>query len=409
MSFFSNITQAPPDPILGVSLAYKADQHPNKVDLGVGAYRSDEGKPYVLAAVKKAEKIILEQNYNKEYLPIDGLQEFTERNLKLLFGDALKGNEKRLATTQSISGTGAVRLGAEFIRRFMPPGTTVYVSKPTWGNHFSIFKEARVPTAEYRYFDKNTNGLDIKGMLADIEAAPDQSVFLLHLCAHNPTGVDPTEEQWGAIADLIQKKHHLAFIDGAYQGYATGDLERDAYAARLFLKRGLEFLTAQSYSKNFGLYAERVGAFTVVCAADGIATNALSQIKLDVRPMYSNPPVHGARIVATVLGDADLTHEWITELKQMSGRIIEMRTALVNALKARGTPLPNGQPGEWRHITDQIGMFSFTGLTPDQCDQLTKKHHIYLLTNGRISMAGINTKNVAYVADAIHDVVTHSH
>jgi len=372
----------------------------------VGAYRTDEGKPYVLSAVKKAEKYILEQNFNKEYLPIDGLQEFKDQTLKLLFGDALKGNEKRLAVTQSISGTGALRLGAEFIRHFMPPGTTVYVSKPTWGNHFSVFKEARVPTAEYRYFDKNTNGLDIKGMLADIEAAPNKSVILLHLCAHNPTGVDPSEEQWNAIADLVQRKEHLAFIDGAYQGYATGDLARDAHAARLFLSRGLEFLTAQSYSKNFGLYAERVGAFTVVCANEGIASNALSQIKLDVRPMYSNPPLHGARIVATVLADPALTDEWMKELKQMSGRIIEMRKELVNELKARGTPLPNGQQGEWHHITDQIGMFSFTGLTPDQSERMIKKHHIYMLTNGRISMAGLNRKNVGYVANAIHDVVT---
>jgi aspartate/tyrosine/aromatic aminotransferase len=408
MSFFSNVTQAPPDPILGVSLAYKADTDPNKVDLGIGAYRTEEGKPYVLSAVRKAEQKIFDQKHNKEYLPIDGLAEFKQHTARLLYGDALNGNEKRVAVSQSLSGTGALRLGAEFIRRFLPQGTTVYISRPTWGNHFSIFKEARVPFAEYRYFDKNTNGLDFAGLTADIQAAPDKSVILLHLCAHNPTGVDPTQEQWNTIADIVQKKGHLAFLDCAYQGYATGDLERDAYAARLFMNRGLEFFAAQSYSKNFGLYGERIGAFSVVCASAEVASNVLSQIKLDVRPMYSNPPLHGAEIVATVFGDAALYKEWVDELKGMAGRIVTMRKELFNALKAKGTPLPDGKAGEWRHITDQIGMFSFTGLTPAQCEIMIKKHHIYMLTNGRISMAGLNSKNLAYVANAIHDAVTNA-
>jgi len=356
----------------------------------------------------QAEKRILEQGLNKEYLPIDGLPEFKTFTAQLLFGDSLKGNEKRIAVTQSISGTGALRIGAEFIRRFLPPGTTVYISKPTWGNHFNVFREARVPTAEYRYFDKNTNGLDFAGLTADIESAPNKSVILLHLCAHNPTGVDPTTEQWKAIADILKRKQHLAFLDSAYQGYATGDLDRDAYGARLLISQGSEFLVAQSYSKNFGLYGERIGALTVVCADESIATKALSQIKLDVRAMYSNPPLQGARIVATVAADPALTQEWIQELKQMASRIISMRHELFNALKARGTPLPNGQPGEWHHIVNQIGMFSFTGLTVEQCEKIIGKYHIYMLTNGRISMAGLTTGNVQYVADAIHDVVTNT-
>jgi len=406
-SIFGNITQAPADPILGVTIAYRADPSPNKLDLGVGAYRTEEGKPYVLRCVKKAEeKMLNNPNLNKEYLPIEGIKEFNDYTVRLLFGDALKGNEKRVATSQSISGTGAVRLGMEFVRRFLPAGTTVYISNPTWGNHYSICKEAGVPYADYRYFDKKTNGLDFKGMMADIEAAPNGSVILLHLCAHNPTGVDPTQEQWNFIADLIHKKKHIPFLDCAYQGYATGDLERDGFAGRLFLQRGFEFLVSQSYSKNFGLYGERAGAFSVVCANEDVAAKALSQIKLDVRPMYSNPPIHGARIVTTVLSDPALAQEWVDELKQMAGRIVEMRHDLFNALKAKNTPLPNGQPGEWRHITDQIGMFSFTGLTPEQCERMIKKHHVYMLTNGRISMAGLNKKNVQYMADAMHDVVT---
>jgi len=407
-SFFSHITQAPPDPILGVTLAFKADTNPNKVDLGVGAYRTEEGKPLVLNSVKKAEERMLAQGFNKEYLPIDGLPEFKAFTAQLLFGDSLKGNENKIAVTQSISGTGALRIGAEFIRRFLPAGTTVYISKPTWSNHFNVFREARVPTAEYRYFDKNTNGLDFVGLTADIENAPNKSVILLHLCAHNPTGVDPTPEQWRAIADIIKRKEHLAFLDSAYQGYATGDLDQDAYGARLLMKNGHEFLVAQSYSKNFGLYGERVGALTVVCANEGIAAKALSQMKLDVRAMYSNPPIHGARIVATIAADPALTQEWIQELKGMASRIIAMRQELFNALKARGTPLPNGQPGEWHHIVDQIGMFSFTGLTVEQCEKIIGKYHIYMLTNGRISMAGLNKSNVQYLADAIHDVVTNT-
>jgi len=205
-SFFSHVPQAAPDPILGVSLAYKADTNPNKVDLGVGAYRTEDGKPYVLTSVKKAEQRILEQGHNKEYLPIDGLAEFKTFTTQLLFGDTLKGNESRLAVTQSISGTGALRIGAEFIRRFLPAGTTVYISKPTWSNHFNVFREARVPTAEYRYFDKNTNGLDFAGLTADIENAPNRSVILLHLCAHNPTGVDPTNDQWKIIGEIVKLK-----------------------------------------------------------------------------------------------------------------------------------------------------------------------------------------------------------
>jgi len=209
------------------------------------------------------------------------------------------------------------------------------------------------------------------------------------------------------LLTLFRKKGHIAFLDSAYQGYATGDLDRDAYAARLFLSRGFEFFTAQSYSKNFGLYGERIGAFSVVCANAEIAANVLSQIKLDVRPMYSNPPLHGAQIVATVFSDPALRQEWTSELKIMAGRIITMRQELRNALKEKGTPLPDGSTGEWCHITDQIGMFSFTGLTAPQCEKLIAKYHIYLLTNGRISMAGLNSKNLQYVADAIHDVVTH--
>eukprot|EP01113_Clastostelium_recurvatum_P006494 TRINITY_DN1292_c0_g1_i1.p1 TRINITY_DN1292_c0_g1~~TRINITY_DN1292_c0_g1_i1.p1 ORF type:complete len:441 (+),score=116.37 TRINITY_DN1292_c0_g1_i1:26-1348(+) len=399
-NMFSGVKVAPPDPILGVSLAYKADNDPRKVDLGVGAYRTDDGQPLVLSAVQKAEKSILEAHLNKEYLPIDGLAEFTRLSTEMLFGPELKGKEQLVATMQSLSGTGALRLGAAIISKLFPKGTIVYVSKPTWGNHFNIFRDEGLEVREYRYFDKNTLGLDFDGLIGDMDAAPRGSVFVLHLCAHNPTGVDPSPEQWETIASKVQEKGLFPFVDGAYQGYASGDLDRDAYASRMFLRRGVEFMAAQSYSKNFGLYGERIGALNVVTSSPEAAKAVLSQVKLYARAMYSNPPVHGARIVAKVLSDPALYKEWITELKQMSGRIIHMREELFNALKARGTP------GDWSHIKKQIGMFTFTGLRPEQVQVMTQKYRIYMLDNGRISMAGLNSKNVAYVADAIHDAVT---
>jgi len=397
---FSHVQVAPPDPILGVSLAYKADPSPNKVDLGVGAYRTDDGLPLVLSSVKKAEKAILDANYNKEYLPIDGLAEFDRLATELLFGADLKGQEKRVVTVQSLSGTGALRLGAALIARIFANKPTVYVSKPTWSNHFNIFRNERLEVKEYRYFDPRTNGLDFEGMIADLKAAPDQSVIVLHLCAHNPTGVDPNTEQWEIIANVIQEKKHIPFVDGAYQGYASGDLDHDAFAARLFFRRGFEFFSAQSFSKNFGLYGERIGSFFAVTNSPQAAEAVLSQVKLDARALYSNPPVHGARIVAKVLSDPELYKEWTSELKQMSGRIIQMRQQLFDALVARKTP------GDWSHIVKQIGMFAYTGLTPEQVDILINKYHIYLLKSGRISMAGVSTKTVNYIAEAIHDAVT---
>jgi len=285
------------------------------------------------------------------------------------------------------------------VRQFIP-NTSVYISNPTWGNHRQIFSCAGLKVAEYRYFDKNTNGLDLDGMLADIRAAPNRSTILLHLCAHNPTGVDPSPDQWKLILDLIREKNHFAFFDSAYQGFATGDLDRDAAPFRAFIDAGFEGLCCQSFAKNMGLYGERVGALHVATPNGKDAEAVLSQLKILVRANFSTPPKHGALIASKILNTPELYAEWKGELILMSGRIIEMRHLLHEALVSRGTP------GNWSHIVSQIGMFSYTGLTPSQCAELINKHHIYLLSNGRISMAGISRKTVSYLADAIHDVVT---
>lgn len=400
-SFFEDVEEAPADPILGITQNYNADTFEKKVNLGVGAYRTSEGKPLVLNCIRKAEfEIVNSGKFNKEYIPIDGLPEYTTAASKLLLGEnspALK--EKRVAVVQSLSGTGALRLGAEFIHKFMP-GASVLISNPTWGNHQNIFKHARVNYKEYRYFNSANNGLNFEGLIADLSAAEKGTVVLLHACAHNPTGVDPTQEQWKKIAEVMRDRQLLAFFDCAYQGFATGSLEDDAYAVRLFDSLGLEFFISQSFAKNMGLYGERVGTFYIVTKTEKQAKSALSQVKVIVRSLYSSPPTSGARLAATVLNTPELYNEWKTELKAMADRIIEMRKLLFAAITANQTP------GVWTHITSQIGMFSYTGLTPAQVSILVNKYHIHMLSNGRISMAGLNAESCKYLADAIHEAVT---
>ena len=292
---FNHVPMAPPDPILGVKRRYDADTHKDKLDLGIGAYRNGEGKPVVLGVVREAEKIILnDMKLNKEYLPQQGDARFISCTQKFLFGESsVSLKEGRIATVQALSGTGALRLGAELIAQERP--CAVYVPNPTWGNHQSIFGiGAKLPVHSYRYFDKKTLGLDLKGMLEDINNAPNGSCIILHVCAHNPTGVDPTKEQWQEILKVMQAKKHLPFFDSAYQGFASGDVDADAYAVRLFDQAKIEMLVAQSYSKNLGLYGERIGALNVVCLDSKVAVAVDSQLGMIVRRMYSNPPRHGA-------------------------------------------------------------------------------------------------------------------
>ncbi|KAK0621719.1 pyridoxal phosphate-dependent transferase [Bombardia bombarda] len=402
------VPQAPEDALFGLMRAYKADESPSKVDLGIGAYRGDDAKPWVLPVVKKADEILRnDPNLNHEYLPIAGLASFTSKACELLLGPSSPAiSEKRVTSVQTISGTGAVHLGALFLARFFKvngANRTVYLSNPTWANHNQIFENVGIPVATYPYFDKKTKGLDIEGMKRALVDAPDHSIILLHACAHNPTGVDPTPEQWREIAEVMATKKHFPFFDTAYQGFASGDLDRDATAIRYFVEKGFELVIAQSFAKNFGLYGERAGCFHFLASpspdAAGITTRVASQLAILQRSEISNPPIYGAKIASTVLNDKALFAEWQDNLRTMSGRIIDMRKALRSKLEELGTP------GTWNHITDQIGMFSFTGLSEKQVLRLRDEFHVYMTKNGRISMAGLNTRNVDYFAKAVDKVV----
>jgi aspartate/tyrosine/aromatic aminotransferase len=371
------------------------------MNLGIGAYRTEEGQPYVFQAVREAERRILEDpSTNKEYLAIDGLESFNRLSRELILGaDSPAIHDHRVATAQAISGTGSLRVGAEFLRTYFS-APAIYVSKPTWGNHLDIFKKAGYPEVrEYPYYKESTRGLDFEGLIHAMEEAPANSIFLLHACAHNPTGVDPTPEQWEQISEVMARKDLFPFFDSAYQGFATGNLEGDAFAIRLFIRKGFQMVISQSFAKNCGLYGERIGAIHIVCSDSDTATKVLSQLKLVIRPMYSNPPMHGAHIVSRILSDPALKESWKTELEQVSHRIISMRQRLREELEKLGVP------GDWSHITSQIGMFSYTGLTTPQCENMINKWHIHMLKNGRISMSGINSGNVEYLAQAIKDSV----
>jgi aspartate aminotransferase len=404
---FKHIEEAPLDPILGTTLLYNADTDGRKINLGVGAYRSEQGKPHVLDVVKEAEKEVLAElggKGDKEYSTIDGPAELKTLTQALCFGTESKSmKEGRITSVQALSGTGALRVLAEFVRTNLPKEAhEVWCSDPTWGNHAAIFKSAGLSVKTYPYWDEARKALAFDGMMAALGGAAPGSMVLLHACAHNPTGIDPTEEQWNKIAALMKERRLIPLMDSAYQGYATGDLDVDASAIRLFDRLGFEFFLCQSFAKNMGLYGERIGMLHVVCGDAGHAKAVLSQLKLVVRPMYSNPPRHGSHLVVKILGDATRFKRWKVELKAMADRINEVRALLRGGLEKKGTP------GTWKHVTDQIGMFSFTGLTQQQCERLIKEHHIYLLKSGRISMAGLNKANIQYMVDSIDEVVRFS-
>lgn len=401
---WNDVPLAPPDSIFKLSAAYKADPFKDKINLGVGAYRDDDNKPWVLPVVKKATSILLnDETLDHEYLPITGLAEYTGAAAKLILEPECSAiKEGRTVSVQTISGTGANHLGALFLSRFYTfnGNPTVYLSKPTWANHHAILKNVGINPVDYAYYDPKTIGLDFQGLTEALKNAPDRSVFLLHACAHNPTGVDPTQEQWKAIAEVIAAKKHYSFFDCAYQGFASGDLDRDAWAVRYFVDQGLPLLVCQSFAKNAGLYGERVGALHIVAPDKSIAERVKSQLSVLQRSEISNPPSHGARIMSLILNDATLFGEWKEDIKTMSGRIIQMRNELYRLLtKELHTP------GNWDHIVNQIGMFSFTGISNGQSQWLVEKGHIYLTANGRISMAGLNTHNIEYFARALDGVV----
>ncbi|PRD22466.1 UNVERIFIED_CONTAM: Aspartate aminotransferase [Trichonephila clavipes] len=363
-SWWSHVELGPPDAILGITDAYKKDTNPKKVNLGVGAYRDDNGKPYVLPSVRAAEHKIISQALDKEYAGIIGVPEFGKAAAKLAFSEnSVVIKEQLNASVQGISGTGSLYIGGAFLGSFFKGNKEIYMPTPTWGNHIPLFKRCGLTVKQYRYYDPKTCGFDFNGALQD-----------------------------------VANRKLFPFFDMAYQGFASGDCDRDAQAVRMFIEDGHQLALAQSFAKNMGLYGERVGAFTMVADSKDEAARVMSQLKILIRPTYSNPPIHGARIASMVLNDPQLNKQWLQEVKGMADRIISMRTRLRDGLKKEGSSR------NWQHITDQIGMFCYTGMTQDQVERLTKEFSIYLTKDGRISVAGVCSGNVDYLAHAMHQV-----
>lgn len=398
---FANVELAPPDPILGLTEAFNADSSPGKINLAVGVYKDASGKTPVLASVKAAEKVLLEKEATKSYKPIPGAPEYQLAVQKLMFGaeHALIGSGKA-ATCHTPGGTGGLRVVGDFLKQ-NEPAATLWLSEPTWDNHQAIFEAAGVPTKTYAYFDGAANALDFDAMLADLKKVPAGDVALLHGCCHNPTGVDPSDAQWSAIADVLAERGVVPLLDFAYQGFADG-IEPDAAGLRALMDRCPELLVCSSFSKNFGLYCERTGALTVVTGDKQTTGKVFSQMKVAIRRNYSNPPAHGGAIVSTILDDAALRKQWEGELKAMRDRINGMRKLFVEALDKRGVKL---SPAGNDFIIHQRGMFSFSGLSRQQVQALREKHAIYIVGSGRINVAGVTESNVERLCDAIADVM----
>jgi aspartate aminotransferase/aromatic-amino-acid transaminase len=395
---FETLEAAPPDPILGLTEAFKKDPNPSKINLGAGVYKDEKGGTPTLSSVLKAEQKILDANPGKAYLPISGAPEFAAATQQLMFGAGHAAlRDGRAQTAHTPGGTGALRVGADFIKQRYPKAR-IWVSDPTWENHVKVFTAAGLETKTYPYYDAATQGLAFDGMAAALSQVAKGDVVLLHACCHNPSGVDPSFEQWQQIATITEKQAFLPFFDFAYQGFGDG-LEPDAKAVRYFAERFPELLIASSYSKNFGLYNERVGACTLLGANKQVAETAFGHIKGAVRANYSNPPSHGAAVVTTILNDAALRVEWEQELTAMCSRIHAMRELLVKELAAAGIKQDFG------FITRQKGMFSFSGLSRAQVDQLREKFAVYIVGSGRINVAGLTAGNVGPLCKAIAQVI----
>ncbi|HFQ5426854.1 TPA: amino acid aminotransferase [Vibrio vulnificus] len=395
---FEKVVAAPADPILGLTEEFKKDPRAEKINLGVGIYKTEQGETPVLATVKKAESALVETEKTKSYLTIEGTAEYALAVQKLLFGaDAELINAQRAKTAQAPGGTGALRVAGEFIKRQLGD-VKIWISNPTWANHHGVFRAAGLETVEYAYYNPETKDKDFAAMLADLEKASAGDVVLLHGCCHNPTGIDPTEQEWEALAKLVADKGLLPLFDFAYQGFAKG-VEEDAQGLRTFAKFNKEILVASSFSKNFGLYNERVGAFTLVAESQEIAETAFSQVKAIIRSIYSNPPAHGSAVVTHILNDAALRAEWEAEVAEMRDRIQEMRELFVATLKEEGVA------ADFSFIERQNGMFSFSGLNKDQVARLKEEFAIYIVGSGRISVAGMTKSNMGPLCKAIAAVL----
>jgi aspartate aminotransferase len=391
---FERIAAAPADPILGLADLFRADDRPNKINLGIGVYKDETGKTPVLTSVKKAEQYLLENETTKNYLSIDGIADFGRCTQELLFGaDSTLISSQRARTAQTPGGTGALRVAADFIAT-QTSAKRIWVSNPSWPNHKNVFAAAGLEVCEYDYYDAARHTLDFDGLLSSLNAAQAGDIVLFHGCCHNPTGIDPTAAQWSQLAELSLAKGWLPLFDFAYQGFARG-LEEDAEGLRAFAASHQELIVCSSYSKNFGLYNERVGAFTLVAADAAVVDTAFSQVKATIRANYSNPPAHGAAVVATILGNKDLRALWEQELTSMRERIQRMRQLFVNTLQEKGAK------GDFSFIINQNGMFSFSGLTKDQVVRLRDEFGVYAVNSGRVNVAGMTPDNMSPLCEAI--------
>ena len=396
-TLFATVERAPRDPILGLTEAFSADSRADKVNLGVGVYYDDKGKLPLLKCIKEAEASRIAAAPPRGYQPIEGALLYNQAVQSLLFGANSKVlTDQRVVTIEALGGTGALKVGADYLRRLLPQAK-VAISDPSWENHRAIFEMAGFEVVNYRYYDPVTRGVDFDGLMASLKGLPRGTILVLHACCHNPTGVDLTLDQWGRVITAIEAAGHVAFLDMAYQGFGEGTAP-DAAVLEAFVASGLSFLVSSSFSKSFSLYGERVGALCIVTQSADESSRVLSQIKRTIRTNYSNPPTHGGAVVAMVLSTPALKDLWETELAEMRNRIKLMRRGLADGLKARG------YKGDVGFITSQRGMFSYTGLSTQQVDRLREGYGVYAVGTGRICIAALNEHNIAHVCEAISAV-----
>ena len=395
---FAAIEMAPRDPILGITEAFNADQHPEKTNLGVGVYYDDNGKVPLLGCDQKAESLLMEKLAPRTYLPIEGLAAYDKAVQELVFGaNSEVVTSKRAITAQAIGGTGALKLGADFLKRFSP-NAQVYISDPSWENHRALFESAGFVVNNYPYYDTTTKGVNFDGMLASLQSMPAGSIVLLHACCHNPTGADLTDQQWAQVIQVASERGLVPFLDMAYQGFGDG-INEDGKVVGMFAAAGGPLFVSNSFSKSFSLYGERVGALSIVAANSEEAARLMSQLKRVIRTNYSNPPMHGGQVVAMALATPELRKLWEEELAGMRVRIKAMRQALVDKLKAKA-PQHN-----FDFVIQQRGMFSYSGLTKAQVERLKTEFSIYAVDTGRICVAALNSRNIDRVVDAIAKVL----
>ena len=398
MSLFTAVEMAPRDPILGLNEQFNADANPHKVNLGVGVYYDDNGKLPLLECVRAAEKQMMEVPKARGYLPIDGIAAYDAAVKSLVFGaESEPVKSGRIATIQALGGTGGLKVGADFLRRVCP-NAKVLISDPSWENHRSLFSQAGFTVETYPYYNAAKRGIDFDGMLTALNVAPEGTIIVLHACCHNPTGYDITPEQWDQVIATVKSRKLVPFLDMAYQGFGYGIAEDGAVIGK-FVASGQDFFVSTSFSKSFSLYGERVGALSVLCEDKEEAARVLSQLKIVIRANYSNPPTHGGQVVATVLNTPELRSLWEKELGDMRLRIKQMRIALVEKLKAAGVKQ------DMSFITQQIGMFSYSGLTKDQMVRLRNEFGVYGTDTGRMCVAALNSKNIDYVCASIAKVL----